>query len=81
MSKTYTLKIPRPQYDRLGAAELIKDDTFFKKFIPATDEKDFSISEDQRKSFAKYAKSNKGQANKYWITQMFLPKNIKQYEV
>ena len=33
MSKTYTLKIPRPQYDRLGAAELIKDDTFFKKFI------------------------------------------------
>ena len=52
MSKTYTLKIPRPQYDRLGAAELIKDDTIFKKFIPATDENVFSISEDQRKSFA-----------------------------
>ncbi len=78
MSKSYKLKIPRTQYDRLGSAFEL-DNTYFEKFIAASDEIIFKVSEDQRKSFAKHAKSNT--SHLYWITQMFLPKNIKQYEV
>jgi hypothetical protein len=78
MSKSYKLKIPRTQYDRLGSAFEL-DNTYFEKFIAASDEIIFNVSEDQRKSFAKHAKSNT--SHLYWITQMFLPKNIKQFEV
>ena len=76
--KTYTLKIPRPQYDRLGSAFEL-DDTYFDKLLVDTDEVIFHVSENQRKSFAKFA--NKNDNHKYWICQMFLPRNITKWEV
>jgi hypothetical protein len=76
--KKYTLKIPRPQYDRLGSAFEL-DDTYFDKLLTETDEVVFHISESQRLSFAKYAKRNDN--HKYWICQMFLPRNINKWEV
>ena len=51
MNKTYTLKVPRPQYDRLGSAFEL-DDTYFEELLPETDEVVFIVSEDQRKRFA-----------------------------
>lgn len=76
--KKYTLKIPRPQYDRLGSSFEL-DDTYFDKLLPDTDEVIFHVTEDQRKSFAEYAKNKK--SHRYWICQMFLPRNIAQWEV
>ena len=76
--KKYTLKIPRPQYDRLGSAFEL-DDTYFDKLIPETDEVVFHVSEEQRKKFAVFAKNKN--SHKYWICQMFLPRNITQWEV
>ena len=78
MSKTYTLKVPRAQYDRLGSAFEL-DDTYFDKLLTDTDEIIFHVSEQQRISFAEHAKKNNN--NKYWICQMFLPKNITAWEV
>ena len=76
--KTYTLKIPRPQYDRLGSAFEL-DDTYFDKLLVDTDEVIFHVSENQRKSFAKHAKKN--DSHLYWICQMFLPRNITKWEI
>jgi hypothetical protein len=76
--KKYTLKIPRPQYDRLGSSFDL-DDTYFDKLLPDTDEVIFHVSEEQRKLFANFAKNKK--SHRYWICQMFLPKNITQWEV
>ena len=76
--KTYTLKIPRPQYDRLGSAFEL-DDTYFDKLLVDTDEVIFHVSENQRKSFAKFAKKNDN--HRYWICQMFLPRNITKWEI
>ena len=78
MNKTYTLKIPRPQYDRLGSAFEL-DNTYFDKLLPETDEVIFIVSEDQRRRFAEHAMRNN--SHLYWICQMFLPKNINEYEV
>lgn len=83
---TYKLEIPRNQFDRIAGAfestiinvngyDLDKDTVIF------------SISEKQRKKFALYAvkKDNPNVSKKmratYWITQMFLPRNIAQYLV
>lgn len=77
MEKRYTLKVPRAQYDRLGSAFEL-DDTYFDKLLPETDEVVFHVSEDQRLSFAKFAKSNT--THLYWICQMFLPRNIVNFE-
>ena len=38
----------------------------------------FTVSENQRKRFAKHAVKQKNHL--YWITQIFLPRNIKKYE-
>ena len=76
--KIYTLKIPRPQYDRLGSAFEL-DNTYFDKLLTDTDEVIFHVSEPQRKSFAKFAKKNDN--HKYWICQMFLPRNITKWEI
>ena len=76
--KTYTLKIPRPQYDRLGSAFEL-DNTYFDKLLTDTDEVIFHVSENQRKSFANYAKKNDN--HRYWICQMFLPRNITKWEI
>jgi hypothetical protein len=76
--KKYTLKIPRAQYNRLGRAFTL-DDTYFDKLLVDTDEIIFHVSESQRKSFANYAKKNDN--HKYWICQMFLPRNITEWEI
>ena len=76
--KTYTLKIPRAQYNRLGRAFTL-DDTYFDKLLVDTDEIIFHVSEHQRKSFASHAKKNDN--HKYWICQMFLPRNITKWEI
>ena len=77
-NKNYTLKIPRAQYNRLGRAFTL-DDTYFDKLLVDTDEIIFHVSEPQRKSFASYAKKNDN--HKYWICQMFLPRNITKWEI
>ena len=76
--KNYTLKIPRAQYNRLGSAFTL-DYTYFDKLLVDTDEIIFHVSENQRKSFASYAKKN--DSHKYWICQMFLPRNITKWEI
>ena len=78
MNKTYTLKVPRAQYDRLGSAFEL-DDTYFDKLLTDSDEIIFHVTEQQRSSFAEYAKINNN--NKYWICQMFLPRNITECEI
>jgi len=79
----YELTIPRAQYDRLGDAELFKDDTFFRRYNPNNDTVDFVVSEDQRARLAKYAMESNREKKKtghlYWITQMFLKGNINNY--
>jgi len=74
--KKYTLRIPRAQYDRLGNAFDL-DDTYFDKLLD-DDHVVFHVSENQRKHFSTYAKSNTNHL--YWICQMFLPRNITKYQ-
>ena len=86
METVYKLEIPRTQFDRIADAFELED-----HYVNGYDiEKDtviFSVTEKQRKSFAKFAvkkdnpKVSKKMRATYWITQMFLPRNIKQYEV
>ena len=76
--KKYTLKIPRAQYNRLGSSFDL-DDTHFDKLLVDTDEIIFHVSESQRKFFANYAKKNDNR--RYWICQMFLPRNIIKWEI
>ena len=84
---TYKLEIPRPQFDRIA-------DAFEATVIDVNGfdfEKDtviFSITENQRKKFEKYAVQKiikwKGGSKKNpynWICQMFLPLEIKKYIV
>jgi hypothetical protein len=84
--KEYILEIPRPVYDRLANA-FEWDDVWFISFDPEADTVTFKMSEEQRIRYAKYASEveNRDIPKKfratYLITQMFLPKNIKQYEV
>ena len=74
--KRYSLTIPRPQYDRLGSAFEL-DDTYFKAYDHVADTVKFSVTERQRLRFAKFAKKQENE--KYWICQMFLPRNILKY--
>ena len=74
--KIYTLRIPRAQYDRLGSSFDL-DDTYFDKLLD-DDHVVFHVSENQRKHFSTYAKSNTN--HRYWICQMFLPRNITKYK-
>ena len=86
MKKDYILELPRNQYDRLANA-FEWDDVWFIRFDPEADTVTFKMSEDQRKRYSKYASEteNKNIPKKfratYLITQIFLPRNIKQYEV
>ena len=81
--KEYTLTIPRPQYDRLQRAEILKVDSYFRQYDPEKDTIKFVVTERQRTSFAKYAteenRENKKTGSLYWITQMFLEENINTY--
>jgi hypothetical protein len=76
--ESYKLEIPRNQFDRIGSAFELED-----HYVNGYDiDKDtiiFTVSEQQRKRFAKHAKKNVNHL--YWICQMFLPKNIKKYLV
>ena len=74
--KRYTLTIPRPQYDRLGGA-FERDNTYFRAYEIAKDTIKFSLTERQRLRFSKFAKKQENE--KYWICQMFLPRNIVKY--
>jgi hypothetical protein len=80
--KTYTLTIPRPQYDRLGNAFEL-DDTYFKRLNLSNDTVEFCVTETQRVRFAQYAteanREKKRTGHWYWITQMFLEENINKY--
>ena len=84
--KEYTLEIPRNQYDRLANA-FEWDDVWFIKFNPEKDTVTFKMNEEQRLRYSKYAsrEENKAIPKKFRathiITQIFLPRNIKQYEV
>ena len=76
--KNYKLKIPRPQYDRIADAfdtQVID----FEKFDSKADTVTFKVTEKQRLSFSKHARKNINHL--YYITQMFLPRNIGAYEV
>lgn len=84
--KTYTLEIPRNQYDRLGNAFDWEDDWFI-SFDPKKDTIKFRITEDQRAHLAKFARKQddkrvmKKLRTTYWITQMFRSENINKYVV
>jgi len=68
--KTYTLKVPRPQYDRLSDAFNLKE-TYFESFDLDEDTITFKINEQQRLNFTK----------NYYLSQMFLPENIESYMI
>ena len=82
--KDYILTIPRNQYDRLANA-FDWDDAWFISFDPESDMVKFKVTEEQRKSYSRYAGAteNKDVPKKYratyLITQMFLPRNIVKY--
>ena len=84
--KTYTLEIPRNQYDRLGNAFDWEDDWFI-SFDPKKDTIKFRITEEQRTHLAKFARKQddkrvmKKLRTTYWITQMFRSENINKYVV
>ena len=86
MDKKYKLEIPRAQFDRIGAAFELEDQ-YVNGYNPKTDTVIFTVTEKQRKYFAKFAKKQnnpdipKKLRGTYWITQMFLSKNIQYYEV
>ena len=82
--KTYTLEIPRNQYDRLGNA-FDWEDEWFISFDPKKDTIRFRITEAQRKHLEKFAQKQddkrvmKKLRTTYWITQMFREENIQAY--
>ena len=84
--KIYKLEIARTQFDRIANAFELADD-YVNGYDINKDTVTFSVTENQRKDFAKCAvkqdnpKIPKKLRATYWITQMFLPKNINQYEV
>jgi hypothetical protein len=70
VGKTYTLKIPRPQYDRLSDAFNLKE-SYFQHFDVDEDTITFTISETQRVRWTR----------DYYISQMFLPENIEKHTI
>ena len=68
--KIYTLKVPRPQYDRISEAFKLKE-TYFESFDPDTDTVTFKINEKQRARWT----------STYYLSEMFLPENIGSYTV
>jgi hypothetical protein len=68
--KTYTLKVPRPQYDRISEAFKLKE-TYFESFDPEEDTVTFKINEKQRARWT----------STYYLSEMFLPENIGSYTI
>ena len=68
--KTYTLKVPRPQYDRISEAFKLKE-TYFVSFDPEEDTVTFKINEKQIAT----------SSETYYLSEMFLPENIESYTV
>ena len=75
---SYKLEIPRPQFDRIGDAFELEDH-FVNGYDIDKDTVIFTVSEKQRKAFAKHAVKQKNHL--YWITQIFLPREIEKYLV
>ncbi len=86
LEKEYTLEIQRAQYDRIANAFDL-DNTYFISYDANDDTVLFSVTEAQRLWFCKFAKKQdnpeiqKKYRATYWITQMFLPRNIKDFIV
>ena len=75
---SYKIEIPRAQFDRI--ADAFEQQVFDVNGYDAyKDTVIFTVSEKQRKAFAKHAQKNVNHL--YWITQIFLPCNIEQYLV
>ena len=55
MDKKYKLEIPRAQFDRIGDAFELEDH-YVNGYNPKTDTVIFTVTEKQRKYFAKFAK-------------------------
>jgi hypothetical protein len=70
VGKTYTLKIPRPHYDRISDAFNLRE-TYFESFDIDEDTITFKINETQRLHFIK----------NYYLSQMFLAENIESYTI
>ena len=77
--KIYKLEILRNQYDRIAETFNEANGMIALGYNINKDTVTVTVSEQLRKRFAKFAKKN--DSHKYWITQMFLPKNINKYEV
>jgi hypothetical protein len=82
----YVMKIPRAHYDRWADAFDL-DDTYFIRLDTKLDMVTFAVTESQRKWFSSFAKSKENldkpakYRSCYWICQMFLPRNIKKWQV
>ena len=70
VKKTYTLKLPRPQYDRVCETFPLTESSF-QSFNFEEDAVTFKITDDQREKWTE----------NYYISQMFLPENIGSYTV
>ena len=79
MNKKYKLEIQRNHYDRIGDAFTEPNGMIAIGFDTQKDTVIFTISEQLRKRLAKHAVKQKNHL--YWITQIFLPRNIKKYLV
>ena len=82
----YKLEIPRNQFDRIADA-FESTVIYVNSYDVYKDTIIFSITENQRKKFAKYAlkKDNPENPKKlratYWICQMFLSNEIEKYRI
>ena len=82
----YKLEIPRNQFDRIADAFELEDH-YVNGYDVNKDTVIFTVTEKQRKAFSKFAvikdnpKVSKKMRATYWITQMFLPRNIQKYLV
>ena len=74
----YKLEIPRAQFDRIGDAFELEDH-YVNGYDANKDTVIFTVSEKQRKAFAKHAVKQKNHL--YWITKMFLLNNIQKHLV
>jgi len=88
MNKIYKLEIERNQYDRIAETFNEPNGLIAVGYDGKKDTVIFTITEQLRKRFAKWGKKNntinkckRRKDHSYWIVQMFLPKNINQYEV
>ena len=88
MDKIYKLEIARNQYDRIAETFNEPNGLIAVGYDGKKDTVIFTITEQLRKRFAKWGKKNntinkckRRKDHAYWIVQMFLPKNINQYEV